>query len=81
MSQGAGTWDRIVWQGGANGAIYHIDNIVVVQSIVITPLFLSAEPLAANTIAVTTQGAVDFSTMTVSMNGKVRCVALRKSQT
>ncbi|KAF7303616.1 Endoglucanase A [Mycena indigotica] len=67
---GPGTWDRIVWQGGANGAAYHIDNIVVVQSIVVTPLFLSAEPLAANTIAVTTQGAVDFSTFTVSLNGK-----------
>ncbi|KAK6967076.1 endoglucanase A [Favolaschia claudopus] len=67
---GNGTWDRISFQGGANGAIYHIDNIVVVESIVITPLFLSAEPLAANTIAVTTQGAVDFSDLTVSLNGK-----------
>ncbi|KAJ7062139.1 glycoside hydrolase family 44-domain-containing protein [Mycena amicta] len=67
---GAGTWDRIVWQGGSDGAVYHIDNIIVVQSIIITPLFLSAEPLAANTIAVTTQGAVDFSTLTVSLNGK-----------
>lgn len=69
--QGNGTWDRITWQAGANGDIYHIDNIVVVESIVIPPLFLSAEPLAANTIAVTTQGDVDFSTFAVSLNGQV----------
>ncbi|KAJ7480887.1 glycoside hydrolase family 44-domain-containing protein [Mycena latifolia] len=67
---GNGTWDRVTFQGGANGAIYHIDNIVVVQSIIIAPLFLSAEPIAANTIAVTTQGAVDFSTLSVSLNGQ-----------
>ncbi|KAJ6546648.1 glycoside hydrolase family 44-domain-containing protein [Mycena vulgaris] len=67
---GPGTWDRISFQGNANGAIYHIDNIVVVESIVVAPLFLSAEPLAANTIAVTTQGIVDFSTLAVSLNGK-----------
>lgn len=24
---GNGTWDRINWQGGANGAVYHLDNI------------------------------------------------------
>ncbi|KAJ7814495.1 glycoside hydrolase family 44-domain-containing protein [Mycena olivaceomarginata] len=67
---GNGTWDRITWQAGANGDIYHIDNIVVVESIIIPPLFLSAEPLAANTIAVTTQGDVDFSTFAVSLNGQ-----------
>ncbi|KAF7369391.1 Endoglucanase A [Mycena venus] len=67
---GNGTWDRITWQAGGNGDIYHIDNIVVVESIIIPPLFLSAEPLAANTIAVTTQGDVDFSTMAVSFNGQ-----------
>ncbi|KAJ7665613.1 glycoside hydrolase family 44-domain-containing protein [Mycena rosella] len=67
---GNGTWDRITWQAGGNGDIYHIDNIVVVESIVIQPLFLSAEPLAANTIAVTTQGDVDFSTLAVSLNGQ-----------
>ncbi|KAJ7132681.1 glycoside hydrolase family 44-domain-containing protein [Mycena filopes] len=67
---GNGTWDRITWQAGGNGDIYHIDNIVVVESIVIAPLFLSAEPLAANTIAVTTQGDVDLTTLTVSLNGK-----------
>ncbi|KAF9002619.1 hypothetical protein BDZ89DRAFT_1105191 [Hymenopellis radicata] len=67
---GNGTWDRITWQAGGNGDIYHIDNIVVVESIIIPPLFLSAEPLAANTIAVTSQGDVDFSTFAVSLNGK-----------
>ncbi|KAJ7915005.1 glycoside hydrolase family 44-domain-containing protein [Mycena leptocephala] len=67
---GNGTWDRITWQAGANGDVYHIDNIVVVESIIIPPLFLSAEPLAANTIAVTTQGDVDFSTFAVSLNGQ-----------
>ncbi|KAJ6483205.1 glycoside hydrolase family 44-domain-containing protein [Mycena sanguinolenta] len=67
---GNGTWDRISWQAGGNGDIYHIDNIFVVKEIIIPPLFLSAEPLAANTIAVTTQGAVDLSALTVSLNGK-----------
>ncbi|KAJ7107820.1 glycoside hydrolase family 44-domain-containing protein [Mycena epipterygia] len=67
---GNGTWDRITWQAGGNGDIYHIDNIFVVQSIVIPPLFLSAEPIAANTIAVTTQGAVDLSTLEVTLNGQ-----------
>ena len=36
-----------------------------------TPKFLSAEPIANNLIAVTTQGQVDFSTLTVKLNGKV----------
>ncbi|KAJ7752639.1 glycoside hydrolase family 44-domain-containing protein [Mycena metata] len=67
---GNGTWDRITWQAGGNGDVYHIDNIIVVESIIIPPLFLSAEPLAANTLAVTTQGDVDFSTFAVSLNGK-----------
>ncbi|KAF7324981.1 Glycoside hydrolase family 44 protein [Mycena kentingensis (nom. inval.)] len=67
---GPGTWDRLAFQAGFNGAAYHIDNVVIVQEIVVTPLFLSAEPIAANTIAVTTQGAVDFSTIKVSLNGK-----------
>jgi hypothetical protein len=69
--QGNGTWDRIAWQAGANGDVYHIDNIVVVESIIIPPLFLWAEPLAANTIAVTTQGDVDFSALAVSLNRQV----------
>ncbi|KAF7326765.1 Endoglucanase A [Mycena venus] len=65
-----GTWDRIWWQAGPNGDAYHLDNIYILGEIVVTPLFLSAEPLAANTIAVTTQGSVDFSTLTVSLNGQ-----------
>ncbi|KAJ7431646.1 hypothetical protein FB451DRAFT_1197794 [Mycena latifolia] len=44
----ATAWDRIIFQAGGNGDIYHVDNIFVVESIVV-----SAEPLAANTIAVT----------------------------
>ncbi|KAJ6616303.1 glycoside hydrolase family 44-domain-containing protein [Mycena sp. CBHHK59/15] len=67
---GNGTWDRITFQAGGNGDVYHIDNIFVVQSIIIPPEFLSAEPLAANTIGVTTQGAVDLSSITVKLNGK-----------
>ncbi|KAJ7220980.1 glycoside hydrolase family 44-domain-containing protein [Mycena rebaudengoi] len=67
---GNGTWDRINFQGNANGAVYNIDNIVVVESIIVKPLFLSAEPLAGNVIGVTTQGAVDFSTVKVTQNGK-----------
>ncbi|KAJ7231376.1 glycoside hydrolase family 44-domain-containing protein [Mycena rebaudengoi] len=53
-----------------NGAGYHIDNIVVVETIIFPPLFLSAKPLAANTIAVTTPGDVDLSSFAVSLNGK-----------
>ncbi|KAJ7862968.1 glycoside hydrolase family 44-domain-containing protein [Mycena leptocephala] len=67
---GNGTWDRITWQASGNGAVYHIDNIVVVETIIFPPLFLSAEPLAANTIAVTTQGDVDLSSFVVSLDGK-----------
>jgi hypothetical protein len=44
---------------------------VVVETIIFPPLFLSAEPLAANTIAVTTQGDVDLSSFVVSLDGKV----------
>lgn len=52
-------------------AQYHLDNLVLVESIVITPEFLSAEPLANNVIAVTTKGEVDLSAVTVSLNGAV----------
>ncbi|KAF8874839.1 glycoside hydrolase family 44-domain-containing protein [Infundibulicybe gibba] len=72
---GNDTWDRISFQSGGNGAIYHIDNVVLVSSIVIEPEFLSAEPLANNIIAVTTAGAVDFSTVNVKLNGKTVKVA------
>ena len=37
-----------------------------------TPEFLSAEPFATNLIGITTVGAVDFSTVKVTLNGKVR---------
>ncbi|EJD41439.1 hypothetical protein AURDEDRAFT_186585 [Auricularia subglabra TFB-10046 SS5] len=65
---GNNTWDRISFQAGGNGASYHLDNIKLVSSIVIEPKFLSAEPLASNIIAVTTQGAVDFSSVKVTLN-------------
>ncbi|KAJ3573779.1 hypothetical protein NP233_g2216 [Leucocoprinus birnbaumii] len=66
---GDGNWDRITIQAGGNGATYHIDNIVVVEEIVITPEFLSAEPLANNVIAVTTKGNVDLTALKVNLNG------------
>jgi hypothetical protein len=62
---------------------YHIDNIALVSAStpptkisrdsasVLAPKFLSAEPLAGNVIAVTTQGAVNMSQITVFLNGKV----------
>ncbi|KAF5358065.1 hypothetical protein D9756_001355 [Leucocoprinus leucothites] len=66
---GDANWDRITVQAGANGATYHIDNIVLVEEIVVTPEFLSAEPLASNVVAVTTKGEVDLSTVQVTLNG------------
>ncbi|KAG6901408.1 hypothetical protein C0995_012298 [Termitomyces sp. Mi166 len=72
--QGTDSWDRITFQAGANGATYHLDNIVLVESIVITPEFLSAEPLANNVIAVTTKGAVNFSDVSVILNQKALTV-------
>lgn len=50
---------------------YHIDNLVLVETIVIAPEFLSAEPLASNVVAVTTKGEVDLSAVSVSLNGSV----------
>ncbi|KAF8969727.1 glycoside hydrolase family 44-domain-containing protein [Flammula alnicola] len=67
---GNDTWDRLTFQAGGNGAFYHIDNIVLVNEIVIPPLFLSAEPLANDIIAVTTQGAVDLTDIHVALNGQ-----------
>jgi hypothetical protein len=62
----------------ANGRIqYYINNMVLVDSITIPPKFLSAEPLAQNVIAVTTQGAVNFSAVSVTLNNAVRVSALR----
>jgi hypothetical protein len=48
-----------------------MDNMLFVQTIVIAPEFLSAEPLASNVIAVTTKGEVDFSTVQVTLNNNV----------
>ncbi|KIM20289.1 glycoside hydrolase family 44 protein [Serendipita vermifera MAFF 305830] len=64
----AGTWDRINFQALGNGASYHLDNIQLLTSIVVTPKFLSAEPIASNYIAVTTQGAVNFTSVAVKLN-------------
>ncbi|KZV87503.1 hypothetical protein EXIGLDRAFT_773572 [Exidia glandulosa HHB12029] len=72
---GNNTWDRLNFQAGGNGASYHLDNIKFVSSIVIEPKFLSAEPLANNIIAVTTQGAVDFSTVKVTLNNATIAVS------
>jgi hypothetical protein len=47
--------------------------------LVITPEFLSAEPLAGNVIAVTSQGAVDFSQVSATMNNAT--VSLKKAAT
>ncbi|KAJ7581341.1 glycoside hydrolase family 44-domain-containing protein, partial [Mycena floridula] len=78
---GNGTWDRINFQGNANGAFYHIDNIVLVSSIIITPEFLSAEPLASNTVAVTTAGTVDFSTCKISRHSTFKQTVAITNQT
>ncbi|KAF4615500.1 hypothetical protein D9613_002744 [Agrocybe pediades] len=72
---GNGTWDRITFQAGGNGAIYHIDNIVLVSEIVVTPQLLSAEPLTNNILAVTTVGAVNLADVHVAFNGKAVKVA------
>ncbi|KAF9466233.1 glycoside hydrolase family 44-domain-containing protein [Collybia nuda] len=66
---GDGTWDRITFQAGGSGATYHLDNIVLVSSIVVAPQFLSAEPFANNVIAVTTAGPVDLSAVKVTLKG------------
>lgn len=93
---GNNTWDRLNFQAGGNGAAvsaatatatraqaaqYHLDNIKLVSSIVIEPEFLSAEPLANNIIAVTTQGAVDFSTVKVTLNNAVRVWPVLRRET
>ncbi|KAG6875722.1 hypothetical protein C0993_007795 [Termitomyces sp. T159_Od127] len=68
---GTDSWDRITFQAGGNGATYHLDNIVLVESIVIVPEFLSAEPLTNDIIAMTTQGEVNFSDVSITLNQKV----------
>ncbi|KIK54434.1 glycoside hydrolase family 44 protein [Collybiopsis luxurians FD-317 M1] len=63
------SWDRVNFQGGLNGAVYFITNIVLLDEIVVTPLILSAEPMGGNILAVTSQGAVDFSQLSATVNG------------
>ncbi|THH33310.1 hypothetical protein EUX98_g939 [Antrodiella citrinella] len=53
-----------------DGAVYNIDNIILVDSITVTPQFLSAEPIGVNVIAVTGQGDIDYSSVQVKLNGK-----------
>ena len=45
--------------------------LTVPQSIVVQPLFLSAEPIANRYVAVTTQGTVDFANVVVTLNNAV----------
>ncbi|KAF5377193.1 hypothetical protein D9615_006454 [Tricholomella constricta] len=72
---GDGTWDRITFQAGGSGATYHLDNVVLVSSIVVAPQFLSAEPLANDVIAVTTVGPVNISSVSVTLNQQVLKIA------
>lgn len=65
---GSGAWDRLNFQALANGAVYHLDNVKFLTSITVTPLFLSAEPIGNDLIAITTQGNVDLSTVKVKLN-------------
>ncbi|PPQ74923.1 hypothetical protein CVT24_003000 [Panaeolus cyanescens] len=67
---GPGNWDRINIQAQGNGATYHVDNVVIVKEVVITPEFLSAEPLTNSIVAVTTKGNVNLSDVKVSLNGR-----------
>lgn len=69
VALGGANWDRISLQAGGSGATYHLDNIILVESITVTPEFLSAEPLASNILAVTTKGDVDVSIVKVALNG------------
>ncbi|KAG8906539.1 hypothetical protein FRC00_012518, partial [Tulasnella sp. 408] len=84
---GSGAWDRLNFQALGNGATiltlavsqYHIDNIKFLTSITIEPLFLSAEPIGNDIIAITTQGNVDLSTVKVKLNNAT--VAISKTTT
>ncbi|KAH6918404.1 glycoside hydrolase family 44-domain-containing protein [Coprinopsis sp. MPI-PUGE-AT-0042] len=75
----SGSWNRIGFQATASGATYHIDNIVLLGAINITPEILSAEPLGSNVVAVTTKGSVDLTTLKVLLNGKAITVSSRTS--
>ncbi|PVF98742.1 hypothetical protein CPB86DRAFT_814423 [Serendipita vermifera] len=76
---GTGAWDRISFQALANGATYHLDNVQLLTSIVINPEFLTAEPLANNIVAVTTQGDVDISDVSVTLNNATIAIASHTS--
>ncbi|KAG9033104.1 hypothetical protein FS837_002547 [Tulasnella sp. UAMH 9824] len=76
---GSGAWDRLNFQALANGATYHIDNMKFLTSINIEPLFLSAEPIGNDLIAITTQGNVDLSTVKVKLSNAT--VAISKTTT
>ncbi|KAG8841405.1 hypothetical protein FRB96_007780, partial [Tulasnella sp. 330] len=65
---GNDTWNRLTFQASGSGATYSIDNFSLITDIVVPPLFLSAEPLGQNLIAVTTQGAVDLTQLKVTLN-------------
>ncbi|KAG8917515.1 hypothetical protein FRC01_002399 [Tulasnella sp. 417] len=65
---GSGAWDRLNFQALANGATYHLDNVKFLTSITVEPLFLSAEPIGNDLIAVTTQGNVNLTTVKVKLN-------------
>ncbi|TFL04621.1 glycoside hydrolase family 44-domain-containing protein [Pterulicium gracile] len=75
-----GHWDRINFQAAANGATYHLDNISLVSEIVVTPKFLSAEPLGDRLVAVTTEGPVDFSKLSATLNGKAVSFTARHTE-
>ncbi|KAH9933597.1 glycoside hydrolase family 44-domain-containing protein [Epithele typhae] len=51
-----------------NGATYYLTNVMLLSELVITPEFLSAEPIGNNIIMVTSKGAVDFSKLSVKLN-------------
>ncbi|EFI28340.1 hypothetical protein CC1G_13870 [Coprinopsis cinerea okayama7 len=76
---GSGTWDRITFQALSSGASYHLDNVVLVGALVVEPKILSAEPIASNTVAVTTQGEVDAAAVRVFHNGRPVRVTSRTS--
>ncbi|KAI0264118.1 glycoside hydrolase family 44-domain-containing protein [Gloeopeniophorella convolvens] len=67
---GNDSWDRINWQAEGNGATFNIDNLVLLDEIIVTPQFLSAEPLGTNLIAVTSKGAVNYTSLSIELNNK-----------
>lgn len=74
-----GSWNRIGFQATANGASYHLDNVVLLGALTITPEILSAEPIGSNVVALTTKGEVDLSKVQVLLNGKAVKINSRSS--